>query len=222
MSGRTSARISTTPVPNDPWRDRFLPPDFAEQDDRARMARRQDRPGLLQARRQGRQQRDPRHRLEDARIPPGREAALSLRRSGAQHRRSGASACALWCARTIARARFLWKLFSDLFLYSAEMVPEISDRIVEIDRAMRWGYANKLGPFELWDALGLRGRRHAAGDRTSATLPANVEKHARARRELVLSAVRHRRASRHRVLRFPERTIISRSSRVPALCRSPT
>jgi 3-hydroxyacyl-CoA dehydrogenase len=34
------------------------------------------------------------------------------------------------------------------------MVPEISDRIVEIDRAMRWGYANKLGPFELWDALG--------------------------------------------------------------------
>jgi 3-hydroxyacyl-CoA dehydrogenase len=50
---------------------------------------------------------------------------------------------------------FLWKLFSDLFLYSAAMVPEISDRIVEIDRAMRWGYANSLGPFELWDALGV-------------------------------------------------------------------
>jgi 3-hydroxyacyl-CoA dehydrogenase len=49
---------------------------------------------------------------------------------------------------------FLWRLYSDLFLYSAEMVPEISDRIVEIDRAMRWGYAHKLGPFELWDALG--------------------------------------------------------------------
>ena len=50
---------------------------------------------------------------------------------------------------------FLWKLLSDLFLYSAAMVPGISDRIVEIDRAMRWGYANKLGPFELWDALGV-------------------------------------------------------------------
>ena len=49
---------------------------------------------------------------------------------------------------------FLWKLFSDTFLYSAERVPEISDRIVEIDRAMRWGYAHKMGPFELWDALG--------------------------------------------------------------------
>ena len=49
---------------------------------------------------------------------------------------------------------FLWKLYSDLCVYSAERVPEISDRIVEIDRAMRWGYAHKLGPFELWDTLG--------------------------------------------------------------------
>ncbi len=49
---------------------------------------------------------------------------------------------------------FLWKLYSDLFIYSAERIPEISDRIVEVDNAMRWGYANKLGPFELWDALG--------------------------------------------------------------------
>jgi 3-hydroxyacyl-CoA dehydrogenase len=49
---------------------------------------------------------------------------------------------------------FLWKLFSDVFLYSAECIPEISDRIVEVDRAMRWGYGHTLGPFELWDALG--------------------------------------------------------------------
>ncbi len=49
---------------------------------------------------------------------------------------------------------FLWTLFRDLLIYSAERIPEISDRVVEIDRAMRWGYANTLGPFELWDALG--------------------------------------------------------------------
>lgn len=49
---------------------------------------------------------------------------------------------------------FLWKVLSDYFLYCAEMVPEISDRLVEIDRAMRWGYGHKLGPFELWDAIG--------------------------------------------------------------------
>ena len=52
--------------------------------------------------------------------------------------------------------RFLWPLFRDLFWYSATMVPEISDRIVEIDRAMRWGFAFGLGPFEAWDALGVR------------------------------------------------------------------
>jgi 3-hydroxyacyl-CoA dehydrogenase len=51
---------------------------------------------------------------------------------------------------------FLWKLLSDYFVYSAERAPEIADRIVEIDRAMRWGYAHKLGPFELWDAIGFQ------------------------------------------------------------------
>ncbi len=51
--------------------------------------------------------------------------------------------------------RFLWELLRDLFLYSAHMIPEISDRVVEIDRAMRWGFAFSLGPFELWDALGV-------------------------------------------------------------------
>ena len=49
---------------------------------------------------------------------------------------------------------FLWKLFSDLLLYSAACIPEIADRTVDIDRAMRWGYGHALGPFELWDALG--------------------------------------------------------------------
>src|SRR5204862_2831727 len=70
---------------------------------------------------------------------------------------------------------FLWKLFSDLFLYSAAMVPEISDRIVEIDRAMRWGYANSLGPFELWDALGVEEtvKRLASEGRR---IPATVER----------------------------------------------
>lgn len=49
---------------------------------------------------------------------------------------------------------FLWNVFKHVFQYSAAKVGEISDRIVEIDRAMRWGYGHKLGPFELWDALG--------------------------------------------------------------------
>jgi 3-hydroxyacyl-CoA dehydrogenase len=50
---------------------------------------------------------------------------------------------------------FLWAVLSDLWNYSANRVPEISDSIVEIDRAMRLGFNWKLGPFELWDAAGV-------------------------------------------------------------------
>ncbi len=70
--------------------------------------------------------------------------------------------------------RFLWRLFSDVCLYSAERVPEISDRIVEIDRAMRWGYAHKLGPFELWDALGFVDTARRM-EREGRTMPPAVE-----------------------------------------------
>ena len=38
--------------------------------------------------------------------------------------------------------------------YAADLVGEISDDIVNVDRAMRWGFAWKQGPFEMLDALG--------------------------------------------------------------------
>jgi len=40
--------------------------------------------------------------------------------------------------------------------YAARRVPEITDQLINVDKAMRWGYAHELGPFELWDALGVR------------------------------------------------------------------
>src|SRR5439155_10753452 len=51
---------------------------------------------------------------------------------------------------------FVWKHLSALLCYSANRVPEIADDIVTIDQAMRWGYNFELGPFETWDALGVR------------------------------------------------------------------
>jgi 3-hydroxyacyl-CoA dehydrogenase len=50
---------------------------------------------------------------------------------------------------------FLWSALSDLWMYSANRIPEISDSIVEIDRAMRLGFNWEMGPFELWDAAGV-------------------------------------------------------------------
>lgn len=51
--------------------------------------------------------------------------------------------------------RFIWGALSETCLYAARRVPEIADRIVEVDRAMRWGFNWELGPFEIWDTLGV-------------------------------------------------------------------
>jgi 3-hydroxyacyl-CoA dehydrogenase len=50
---------------------------------------------------------------------------------------------------------FLWAALSDLWTYSANRVPEISNSVIEIDQAMRLGFNWELGPFELWDAAGV-------------------------------------------------------------------
>src|ERR1700720_3354877 len=71
--------------------------------------------------------------------------------------------------------QFLWGALSETCLYAARRVPEISDNIVDVDRAMRWGFGWELGPFELMDTLGLEG--FAAQVRKEAReLPALIEK----------------------------------------------
>jgi len=54
-----------------------------------------------------------------------------------------------------AAGQFLWRLTSSLLAYAANRVPEIADDIVNVDRAMRWGFAWEAGPFETWDRLGV-------------------------------------------------------------------
>jgi len=51
--------------------------------------------------------------------------------------------------------QFLWGALSETCLYAARRVPEISDNLADVDRAMRWGFGWELGPFEVVDALGL-------------------------------------------------------------------
>src|SRR6202167_32968 len=70
---------------------------------------------------------------------------------------------------------FLWSALSDLWTYSANRVPEISDSIVEIDRAMRLGFNWELGPFELWDAAGVEASV-ARMKKEGKPVAANVEK----------------------------------------------
>ena len=70
---------------------------------------------------------------------------------------------------------FLWAALSDLWTYSANRVPEISDSLVEIDRAMRLGFNWELGPFELWDAAGVEATV-ARMKKEGKPVAANVEK----------------------------------------------
>ncbi len=51
--------------------------------------------------------------------------------------------------------RFVWKVWSETFLYAARLIPEIADTIVAIDNAMRLGFNWRYGPFELLDRLGM-------------------------------------------------------------------
>jgi 3-hydroxyacyl-CoA dehydrogenase len=70
---------------------------------------------------------------------------------------------------------FLWAALSDLWTYAANRIPEISDTVVEIDRAMKLGFNWEMGPFELWDAAGVEATV-ARMKKEGKPIAANVEK----------------------------------------------
>jgi len=75
-----------------------------------------------------------------------------------------------------------WKTLKKTLIYCAAKIPEIADDIVSVDRAMRWGFNWELGPFETWDAIGLRKsveRMKKEGER----IPDKIEKMLAAGRE---------------------------------------
>ena len=71
--------------------------------------------------------------------------------------------------------RFVWQALRDTLLYAAHCVPEIADDIVSVDRAMKWGFGWELGPFEIWDALGVE-RTSKRMEQEGRTLPTLVTK----------------------------------------------
>ncbi len=163
-------------VPGDPWRERYLLPEFHKK--MLEQGWLGEKAGQGYYKRVGPKKEihaidwktleyHPAVHPEAAPQFPAVESARSIRDLGERLR--------ALVAGTDRAGTFLWKTFSDYMIYSAERVPEIADRIVEIDRAMRWGYAHTFGPFELWDALGFE----AVCSRLSAegrALPPHVEK----------------------------------------------
>lgn len=81
--------------------------------------------------------------------------------------------------KTIAYAedragKFLWEVLKQTLLYSAEKLGEIADDVVAVDNAMKWGFNWDLGPFEVWDAIGVK-KSVARMEAEGATVPAFVK-----------------------------------------------
>jgi 3-hydroxyacyl-CoA dehydrogenase len=138
-------------VPNDPWRERFLPLDFEKKMIEQKWLG--DKTGQGFYKRVGKDREILALNWKTLAYHPLQKPSFTSVENARNIEDLGER------VRTLLRSsdrpgRFLWKVLSDYFVYCAEMIPEISDRMVEIDRAMRWGYGHKLGPFELWDAIG--------------------------------------------------------------------
>ncbi len=71
--------------------------------------------------------------------------------------------------------QFLWSGLSETCLYAARRIPEIANSIVDVDRAMRWGFGWELGPFEIWNAIGVE-RMANALEREGKEMPPLVAK----------------------------------------------
>ena len=52
------------------------------------------------------------------------------------------------------QGNYIWQVMGSTLAYAADLIPEIAEDIVNIDRAMRWGFAWSKGPFEMLDAIG--------------------------------------------------------------------
>jgi 3-hydroxyacyl-CoA dehydrogenase len=69
---------------------------------------------------------------------------------------------------------FLRATLAPTLVYTAHVTPEIAYSINDVDRAMKWGFGWELGPFETWDALGIRAVLEAAGEKDPPPLAADV------------------------------------------------
>ena len=85
--------------------------------------------------------------------------------------------------RTLFRERdrvgeFLRATLAPTLVYAAEVAPTIAHSIDDVDRAMRWGFGWELGPFEIWDAIGIDTVLEAARRPDPPALVAELKGHA--------------------------------------------
>ncbi|MCF6180186.1 MAG: enoyl-CoA hydratase/isomerase family protein, partial [Geopsychrobacter sp.] len=53
-------------------------------------------------------------------------------------------------------SEYAWRTLRDALIYTFNRIPEIADDVVNVDNAMKWGFNWEIGPFEMFDAIGVK------------------------------------------------------------------
>ncbi len=93
--------------------------------------------------------------LENGEYGPMKKVRFDGYRLAKDHQNTSERIKALYYSDDKA-GKYFMEITSDSLIYSANRIPEISDDLVNIDNAMKWGYGWELGPFETWDSIGVR------------------------------------------------------------------
>ena len=120
---------------------------------RSRLDRREGRPGILQAQRGRRSSCSIRRPSPTGRSSRFKSPALEAARNIEDPARAGEGSCFSTRGRS---GGFLRATLGPTLLHTADVASDIAYSIDDVDRAMRWGFGWELGPFEIWDAIGVR------------------------------------------------------------------
>ncbi|MFC3771238.1 3-hydroxyacyl-CoA dehydrogenase NAD-binding domain-containing protein [Paenibacillus sp. GCM10012303] len=89
--------------------------------------------------------------MQYAEASPVKAASLEAARAA----KGAAAKCRALLGGEDRYAELAWEVVKPVLLYAADKADEIADTIADVDKAMRLGFNWELGPFELWDAIGL-------------------------------------------------------------------
>lgn len=65
---------------------------------------------------------------------------------------------------------FAWRSLRDTLIYALNRIPEIADDLINVDNAMKWGFNWEIGPFEMFDAIGVE-KFVARADKDGIAIP---------------------------------------------------
>ena len=196
---------------------------------RPQVAGRQDQAGLLQEGRATRSCSSISRRFEYVPQKKPRFASIGATRASTTST-SGCAACWRGDDRAAALAR---TVIYETLIYSADRLGEIADDVVEIDRAMRWGFGWERGPVRDLGRAGREGDRREDGGRRLHACPAGCRSGSRrrakgrrfyrqARAPGTRRAARARTAASRRVPERPARDLAGRRARRAAARSSAT